>query len=144
MQFSFTALLSVLKTDIKLFKWRWKAREWIYVILDQWPFEKSLDVKRGSCFTPIHARRVVLLSLRELGTISRNNLRGITLTLRTVWGVNSLNLILSCYMKLPFVLLLSPRCLTPACRLERPSAKLELKHTTLNAQDLAAFFSRQC
>ena len=90
MQFSFTALLSVLKTDKKSLNSYASEDERqeseFTLFLDRWPFEKSLDVKRGSFFTPIYARRGVILSLRELGTISRNKLRGITLTLRPVWG----------------------------------------------------------
>jgi len=40
----------------------------------------------------IQTTRVVTLSAGELGTMSKNNLRGITLVKRPIWGMNSLTL----------------------------------------------------
>ena len=40
----------------------------------------------------IDATHVVTLSAGDLGTMSKNNLRGITLGISTKWGINSLTL----------------------------------------------------
>ena len=44
-----------------------------------------------------HSLNARVLSPKELCTMSKNNLRGITLVRRPIWGIHSLTLIISCY-----------------------------------------------
>ena len=44
-----------------------------------------------------HSLNARKISTKELGTMSKNNLRGITLVRRPIWGIHSLTLIMSCY-----------------------------------------------
>ena len=43
-----------------------------------------------------HPRNVRVISAEELGTMSKNNLRGITLVRGPIWGIHSFTLIISC------------------------------------------------
>ena len=43
-----------------------------------------------------HSRNARVISAEELGTMSKNNLRGITLDIGPILGIHSLTLIISC------------------------------------------------
>ena len=43
-----------------------------------------------------HPRNARVISAKELGTMSKNNLRRITLVRGPIWGIHSLTLIISC------------------------------------------------
>ena len=55
------------------------------------------EMKRNDINSPRkHSRNARVISAEELGTMSKNNLRGITLDIRPILGIHSLTLIISC------------------------------------------------
>ena len=59
------------------------------------------ETKRNDINSPRkHSRSARVISAKELGTISKNNLRGITLDIGPIWGIHSLTLIISWFYRL--------------------------------------------
>ena len=58
--------------------------------------EVSFETKRNDINSPRkHSRNARVISAEELGTMSKNNLRGITLDIGPILGIHSLTLIIS-------------------------------------------------
>ena len=61
----------------------------------RWRF--SFALKRNDISSPRkHSRNARVISAEELSTMSKNNLRGITLDIGPILGIHSLTLIISC------------------------------------------------
>ena len=69
-------------------------------ILKSWRFFKRNETKTADPPRK-HLRNARVISAKELGTMSKNNLRRITLVRGPIWGIHSLTLIISCPLSIP-------------------------------------------